>query len=242
MAARGHRRARATRWSGSTGDLDLVTAPELLAAIEPNLDAGTGALVVDLSRLAFIDSSGLSALIRVNRRMSAAGRELSIIAPASPAAKAFEITGLDQVLPPARRAGLSRARARPAGRPALAKYLGRMDASTPDATPTPRWTGPTGAAHRSGADARRPVRPAAPARRSAPGPGCEPDGPARHPVGPPARPDRPAGRRSPGRPAREPAGRHRVRGRVVGVRRHRRRCGTPPARTPNCPRRGCGRR
>ena len=82
-----------------TGDLDLVTAPELLAAIEPNLDAGTGALVVDLSRLAFIDSSGLSALVRVNRRMSETGRELSIIAPPPPAAKAFEITGLDRVLP-----------------------------------------------------------------------------------------------------------------------------------------------
>ena len=82
-----------------SGDLDLMTAPQLLAAIEPNLDAGTGALVVDLSRLTFIDSSGLSALIRVNQRMTVAGRELSIIAPGPPAAKTFEITGLDQVLP-----------------------------------------------------------------------------------------------------------------------------------------------
>jgi anti-anti-sigma factor len=82
-----------------TGDLDLETAPQMLAAIEPTLDTGTGALVVDLSRLTFIDSSGLSALIRINQRMSAAGRELSIIAPGPPAAKTFEITGLDQVLP-----------------------------------------------------------------------------------------------------------------------------------------------
>jgi anti-anti-sigma factor len=81
------------------GDLDLETAPKFLAAVGPDLDTGTGGLVVDLSRVTFIDSSGLSALIRVNQRMSAAGRELSIIAPGPSAAKIFEITGLDQVLP-----------------------------------------------------------------------------------------------------------------------------------------------
>jgi anti-sigma B factor antagonist len=82
-----------------TGDLDLETAPQLLGAIEPYLSAGSEPLVLDLSGLAFIDSSGLSALIRVNQRMVAAERPLSILAPAPPVAKAFEITGLDQVLP-----------------------------------------------------------------------------------------------------------------------------------------------
>lgn len=81
------------------GDLDLETAPQLLAAIEPYLSTGDEPLLLDLSGLAFIDSSGLSALIRVNQRMIEAGRPLSIIAPAPPVAKAFEITGLDQVLP-----------------------------------------------------------------------------------------------------------------------------------------------
>jgi anti-sigma B factor antagonist len=82
-----------------TGDLDMETAPQMLAAIEPYLSAGTGPLVLDLGELAFIDSSGLSALIRVNQRMTAAERPLTILAPAPPVAKAFEITGLDQVLP-----------------------------------------------------------------------------------------------------------------------------------------------
>lgn len=81
------------------GDLDLETAPQLLAGVEPFLDDPDGVLVIDLSRLAFIDSSGLSALIRINQRMTGAGRPLEIVQPGPTVAKAFEITGLDRVLP-----------------------------------------------------------------------------------------------------------------------------------------------
>jgi len=82
-----------------TGDLDLETAPQVLAAIEPHLAGGTEPLVLDLSRLTFIDSSGLSALIRVHQRTTDAGRGLAIVPPAPPVAKVLEITGLDEVLP-----------------------------------------------------------------------------------------------------------------------------------------------
>jgi anti-sigma B factor antagonist len=82
-----------------SGDLDLETAPRLLAGVEPHLVAGDGDLIIDLSALTFIDSSGLSALIRINQRVAATDRRLAIIAPAPHVAKAFEITGLDQILP-----------------------------------------------------------------------------------------------------------------------------------------------
>jgi anti-anti-sigma factor len=80
-----------------SGDLDLETAPRLLAGAEPHL-GGTD-LIIDLSALDFVDSSGLSALIRINQRMAATDRTLAIIAPPPRVAKAFEITGLDQILP-----------------------------------------------------------------------------------------------------------------------------------------------
>lgn len=82
-----------------SGDLDLETTPRLLAGAEPHLAPATGGLVIDLSALKFIDSSGLSAMIKINQRMAAAGRPLSIVPPAPQVAKAFEITGLDQILP-----------------------------------------------------------------------------------------------------------------------------------------------
>ena len=80
------------------GDLDLETAPLLIADAEPHL-AVAGNLVIDLSHLDFIDSSGLSALIRLHKQRSAAGRKFEIISPSPSVAKAFQITGLDQVLP-----------------------------------------------------------------------------------------------------------------------------------------------
>ncbi|GAA0905873.1 STAS domain-containing protein [Virgisporangium aurantiacum] len=82
-----------------SGDLDLETAPRLLAVAEPHLAAAGANLIIDLSALNFIDSSGLSALIRINKRAAATDRTLAIIAPAPQVAKAFEITGLDQILP-----------------------------------------------------------------------------------------------------------------------------------------------
>ena len=80
------------------GDLDLETAPLLIADAEP-LFRPDHAVVIDLRRLAFIDSSGLAALIRLHRHASGNGSRFEIIAPGPPVAKAFQITGLDQVLP-----------------------------------------------------------------------------------------------------------------------------------------------
>ena len=80
------------------GDLDLETAPLLIADAEPYL-TGTADLIIALSRLYFIDSSGLSALIRLHKQRSGGGRRFEIISPAPTVAKAFQITGLDQVLP-----------------------------------------------------------------------------------------------------------------------------------------------
>jgi len=81
------------------GEFDLVTAPQILGSVEEHLAAPTGELVMDLRGLSFIDSSGLSALIRMNQRLAGAGRGFSIVPPPHNVAKVFQITGLDQVLP-----------------------------------------------------------------------------------------------------------------------------------------------
>src|SRR4051794_24228129 len=46
-----------------TGDLDMSTARQLTWALDPVLDQG-GDVVLDLSELAFMDSTGLQVLIR----------------------------------------------------------------------------------------------------------------------------------------------------------------------------------
>jgi anti-sigma B factor antagonist len=76
------------------GELDLHS----MALLEQQLSAaeGSGArrIVVDLSSLSFIDSSGLHVLLEAQRRSLEAGRTLSLV-PGPPAVhRLFELTGL----------------------------------------------------------------------------------------------------------------------------------------------------
>jgi anti-sigma B factor antagonist len=55
------------------GQLDLETAPRLRAALEALIESGRTRIVVDLGRLTFCDSIGLSTLVVAHRTCEAAG-------------------------------------------------------------------------------------------------------------------------------------------------------------------------
>jgi anti-sigma B factor antagonist len=65
------------------GELDMAAAPTLLAAVKSHLASNPGALVVDLSRTTFLDSSGARALLQIAREAAAADVELHVVAPRS---------------------------------------------------------------------------------------------------------------------------------------------------------------
>lgn len=80
------------------GELDLDcadTVRDTLAAAA----TGTGcrSLVVDVSRLSFIDSYALGALVSARNTAAAAGVTLSLAEPSPPVRKAIEVTGLAEV-------------------------------------------------------------------------------------------------------------------------------------------------
>jgi anti-anti-sigma factor len=80
------------------GELDLASAPRMeqsLAAIEEQQPAR---LVVDLGRLAFIDSTGLRLLIQANARARERGGELVLRPGDASIQKVFEMTGALDVL------------------------------------------------------------------------------------------------------------------------------------------------
>lgn len=60
------------------GEIDLVTAPVLREALLPVLEHGTGAVVVDLSEVPFMDSAGVHALVDTVQRLRSQGRRLAI--------------------------------------------------------------------------------------------------------------------------------------------------------------------
>jgi anti-anti-sigma factor len=82
-----------------TGELDIASVQRLEEAVESVLAQGARAVIVDLSRLAFIDSSGLRLFITLNERSGAEGWALGLVRPPEPSFSVFQITGADANLP-----------------------------------------------------------------------------------------------------------------------------------------------
>ncbi|MEO6700986.1 MAG: STAS domain-containing protein [Jatrophihabitantaceae bacterium] len=79
------------------GEVDVHTAPELRDRLIQALDAGNSSLVVDLSWLSFIDSTGLGALVAARNHANALGASLRLVCKTERLLKVFRITGLDEV-------------------------------------------------------------------------------------------------------------------------------------------------
>jgi anti-anti-sigma factor len=76
------------------GDLDRTTADRFDEAVRSSI-AGSGPLVLDLSRVRFLDSSGVRSLVRLGLSMQ--GRSLVLRAPSPQVMRVLVLTRLDQV-------------------------------------------------------------------------------------------------------------------------------------------------
>lgn len=81
------------------GELDMATATRLDDTVSALLSQGTRELVIDLSGLSFVDSSGLRLLIILNDRAAADGWHLQLVRPPNDAFVVFRVTGADRHLP-----------------------------------------------------------------------------------------------------------------------------------------------
>lgn len=80
------------------GELDLATAPQVEEAVR-GLLARARDVLVDLSELTFIDSSGLRLFIDLSDRASLEGWTLRLTRPSEPASSVFRVAGADENLP-----------------------------------------------------------------------------------------------------------------------------------------------
>ena len=76
------------------GELDIATAPRMISALNEALAAGDDPLVVDLSRVLFMDSTGLALLINARRRALRSKRGFAIVCPRGPISRVFEIADM----------------------------------------------------------------------------------------------------------------------------------------------------
>ncbi|MEB3256422.1 MAG: STAS domain-containing protein [Synechococcaceae cyanobacterium] len=62
-----------------TGQLDAYSDKQFTAFVEEHLQGNTLPVVVDLSRIDFLDSSGLGALVQLAKLCSEAGHQLQVV-------------------------------------------------------------------------------------------------------------------------------------------------------------------
>jgi anti-sigma B factor antagonist len=80
------------------GELDIGTAPRLQRAFTSSAVIESDAVLVDLSNVTFIDSTGLSLLLTLDQELRGRGGRLAIASPAGAARLLFDVTGIDEHL------------------------------------------------------------------------------------------------------------------------------------------------
>ncbi|WP_214401989.1 STAS domain-containing protein [Pseudonocardia lacus] len=80
-----------------TGELDTLTAPELDTALRELVAGPHPLLVVDLTGVTFLASSGLAALIQAAHRAEDSDRALHLVVTARAVRRPIEITGSEQL-------------------------------------------------------------------------------------------------------------------------------------------------
>ena len=81
------------------GEVDVYTAPVLDDSLSALISSGRVSLVVDLTAVDFLDSTGLGVLVKALKRAREHDGSLDVVATADRIRKVFRITGLDAVMP-----------------------------------------------------------------------------------------------------------------------------------------------
>jgi anti-sigma B factor antagonist len=76
------------------GEFDLASVPEFRRAVEQSETAWERA-EIDMSDVAFMDSSGLQALVHLSNRAHEKGFEVTLVRPSHPVIRLLELTGLE---------------------------------------------------------------------------------------------------------------------------------------------------
>jgi len=79
------------------GRLDAVTVPALEAVIDEQLAARHFRLIIDLSEVAYISSSGLRALLRARRQAQVGGGDVALCAMNVRVTEVFEMIGFNNL-------------------------------------------------------------------------------------------------------------------------------------------------
>ena len=84
-----------------TGDVDLATAHELVAAADVLAGSAAGGPVrLDLGGVTFLDSTGVSALLEIRRAAAAAGNDVVVVDQSSAVDRVLALAGIADLFTP----------------------------------------------------------------------------------------------------------------------------------------------
>ena len=82
----------------ATGEIDMYSAAWLWETLSQAIDTGHREIVIDLSGVTFMDSQGLSVLLRAYKVLAPEGGTVTVRAPRPQARKVLEMSGVTNVL------------------------------------------------------------------------------------------------------------------------------------------------
>jgi len=79
------------------GEVDVYTAPQLKQQMINLLESGNKQMIIDLTKVEYLDSTALGVLIGGLKRMREMDGNMMLVCPSARIRRVFEITGLDKI-------------------------------------------------------------------------------------------------------------------------------------------------
>ena len=80
------------------GEVDIASASRLISVLNSSVADAIKSVIVDLSHVGFMDSTGLALLINANRRLMLRRKGFAVVCPPGPLRRVFEITDMVETL------------------------------------------------------------------------------------------------------------------------------------------------
>jgi anti-anti-sigma factor len=79
---------------GVSGELDLASSPELERELERGSAPDAELLIIDLRKLEFMDSTGLSVLVRAHQKVTQSGKRFAVVKGPQQVQRLLSLTGV----------------------------------------------------------------------------------------------------------------------------------------------------
>ena len=80
-----------------SGQVDLYTSPNLRKAILDNVDKSNSRIIIDLSQVEYMDSSGVATLVEGLRSAMKQKKSFKLLSPSAPVRKVLNLSRLETV-------------------------------------------------------------------------------------------------------------------------------------------------